>query len=331
MYLRKIITTTLFVLLCFGMIELSYRYFAVGSAAFSLKRFNSFNMLPLSGLVQPSEYPGIFYELKPNLDTLFHDIPFKTNSAGLADQEYAQNKADNTVRVAVLGSSWTMATDVAQQDTYHSVLEAELSATSDHQNYEFLNFGVEYYGLREIVDTARYRVMEWDPDILVVAITAFTARLRWEEPSKRELLPDKVYPVFESYSLRELDYIMGSGMYTKGVSSRPRLKLSEQDAYRSQIARAFYELDQIATDNNIPVIIMWLSYLKPPKDVEQEMQRLDQELDVIFVDTYNSLIALGDGKNRGVRKNRHPDALGHKTIAQSLKEAMLKNKLLPGL
>ena len=331
MFLKRIITTSVFILLCFGMIELSYRYYKVGSVAFSPTRFRSLNMLLLSGLVQRSQYPGIFYELKPNLDALFRDIAFTTNSAGIADQEYSLKKADNTLRVAVLGSSWTMATGVAQEDTYHSVLETELSASSERWNYELLNFGVEYYGLREIVGTAQHRAMEWDPDILVVAITPFTARLRWDEPSEKEALPDQIDPLFQSYALRELDYIIGGGVYSRGLSSRPLLKRSEGDAYLAQIKRAFHELRQIATDKDIPVVVMWLAYRKPPKDVEQELRSLSAELDVIFVDTYNSLIGSTDGSKRGLRYSSHPAAKGHQVIAKSLREAMIKNELLPGL
>ena len=61
------------------------------------------------------------------------------------------------------------------------------------------------------------------------------------------------------------------------------------------------------------------------------MESLKRELGCIFVDTYNSLIGSSDGANRGLRYSRHPDAQGHLVIAKSLREAILKNELLPGL
>jgi hypothetical protein len=330
LFLKKIIPISIFVLLCLGMVELSYRYYASGDAAFSPTRFNSFNMLLLSGLIQRSQYPSVFYELKPNLDALLQGIPLKTNSAGMADNEYALIKPDDTMRVAVIGSSWTMATGVAHDSAYHSLLETELSAASKG-NYEFLNFGVEYYGLRELVGTARHRAMVWDPDVIVVAITPFTARLRWDEPSETDILPEQTYPFFQSYMLRALDYIIGLGYYQRGLDNRVTLKPTEQGVYIAQIKRAINDFQQLAAEKDIPLMIMWLAYREPSTEVQQLLEELSAESDVIFVDAYNSLLGSGNKQLHSGRFNKHPNAQGHKIIAQSLKEAMLENNLLSGL
>jgi hypothetical protein len=312
------------------MVELSYRYYASGTAAFSVKRFNSYNLLLLSGLVQRSQYPDIFYELKPDLDTLLQGISFKTNSAGMADKEYSRAKPENTLRVAVAGSSWTMATAATQDSVYHSLLEAELSASSTSHDYEFLNFGVEYYGLRELVGTVRHRAIEWDPDILVVAITPFTTKMRWDDPSSAEELPEQTYPFFQSYALRALDKISGLDSYPKGLANRPVLQTGS-GAYQAQLERAFKDLHQIASEKNLPLMVMWLSYKKPSIKTQELLKNLSAKYDVIFVDSYNWLDNSDNTLLYSSRFNKHPNVHGHELIAQSLKEAMLENELLSGL
>jgi hypothetical protein len=58
---------------------------------------------------------------------------------------------------------------------------------------------------------------------------------------------------------------------------------------------------------------------------------LSAKYDVTFVDSYNWLNNSDKSLLYSGRFNRHPNLHGHKLIAQSLKEAMLENELLPGL
>ena len=53
--LKSIVKIVVFVLLCFGFIELSYRFVASGFIAFNPVRFNSMNVILKSGLVQDSD------------------------------------------------------------------------------------------------------------------------------------------------------------------------------------------------------------------------------------------------------------------------------------
>ncbi len=46
----------------------------------------------VSGLIKPSSYTKIIFELKPNLNTYFKMARFMTNSCGLRDKEYLVDK-----------------------------------------------------------------------------------------------------------------------------------------------------------------------------------------------------------------------------------------------
>lgn len=93
------------------------------------------------------------------------------NSEGLRDREYAKSKPDNTIRIAVLGDSFTEAQQVALEDTYWSVMEDTL--TSCHNwighNVEVINFGVSAYGTAQELITLRHFVWDYSPDLVLLA------------------------------------------------------------------------------------------------------------------------------------------------------------------
>ena len=126
-WLKTAAIAAVFLVAMFIVLELSLRVYLFGSAGFSPAKVGSFSQIFNSGLVQPAANLEIWYELKPNQNKLFRGVPFKSNSQGLADDEYALEKPPNTIRVAVVGSSWTMGSGVELDDIYHSVLERLLN------------------------------------------------------------------------------------------------------------------------------------------------------------------------------------------------------------
>ncbi|MGI9290077.1 MAG: hypothetical protein ACR2QG_02230 [Gammaproteobacteria bacterium] len=291
------------------------------------------NMLLQTDLVQESSNPEIYFELKPNLDTWFQAKRLRTNSRGLADKEYALEKPDNTFRVAVIGSSWTMPTGVLLEQAFHTVLEDELNNESDKLNFEFINFAVEYYGLREQIATARDKAMAWQPDMIIFGITTFTAALRWTDVTENEPLPDTTYPIFSSYSLRELDRLLKTDYFKRSFTSRPGLKRRDRGVMHAQLERAVGELDAMTESEGIPVVIMWLSNTHPGKETVAHMNELCESNNMLFVDAYKVLSSSNDGDGqKGIsRFDKHPNGVGHRLIAEYLKQQMLDRNLLPSI
>ncbi|TDJ44566.1 MAG: hypothetical protein E2O50_02885 [Gammaproteobacteria bacterium] len=72
------------VMICFAL-EMTYRVYLFGVAGLNPVKVNSFVNIFASGLVQPADNLDIWFELKPEQNTLFRGAPFVTNSHGLAD------------------------------------------------------------------------------------------------------------------------------------------------------------------------------------------------------------------------------------------------------
>lgn len=320
----------LFALLCFLLIEQSYRVYTAGSAAFNPWRFNSLNMMPRTGLVKLSQYPDVYYELKPNLDDWFAGVRFRTNSAGLADREYTLEKPAETFRVAVVGSSWTMATGVAQQSAYHAVMEEMLNERYPGKRFEFLNFGVEMYGLREIAGTVRHRAMQWDPDLVLVSITTYTSYLKWVEPTPDQQLPERFNPFFSSYVLRALDWHLKTDFIPRTLEERPIIG-RDHELGEQQVRRALREIDAATDPAGVPVAVMFLSFLPPADSLDTAIQSESDTLGLHYIRAYRAI----SGNEEMIRKrsvsptNKHPNAKTHKILAEYLLAELQAKNLIP--
>jgi len=325
--LRKIGGITLFALAVFLVIEISYRIYVVGPIALNPFKVNSLNVVTRSEYVQPSEYPDVFFELKPNMSGWFKGVRFATSSAGLADIEYEQQKPPDTFRVAVVGSSWTMPSGVEPEHAWHAVIEDKLAGEA--VRYEVINFGVEYYGLRELVGTLRHKALNWQPDLILVAVTTFTASIRWEEPGAGEQLPDRVYPFFESYTLRAFQKSLGIAPRSSN-EVRNHLAKDDYEARLEQVQRALRELDELTADN-VPVVVIFLGYVPLKKQIESSVSELADSLGIELVFANRLFTDLGLTKSRyQISKfDRHPNAAGHYLIAEGLATELAARGLLP--
>lgn len=94
------------------------------------------------------------------------------NKHGLRDRNHALAKPEDTVRIAVLGDSFTEAWQVPVTETFWSIMEKELAncTTFANQEVEVINFGVSNYGTAQQLLTLRHKVWQYQPDIVVLAM-----------------------------------------------------------------------------------------------------------------------------------------------------------------
>ncbi|MGL5061778.1 MAG: SGNH/GDSL hydrolase family protein [Microcoleus sp.] len=96
----------------------------------------------------------------------------RVNSEGLRDREHSKAKPPNTLRVAVLGDSFTEAIHVPIEQTFWSKLERKLGnckTVKGQKNVEVINFGVQGYSTAQALVMLRKKVWDYNPDIVVLA------------------------------------------------------------------------------------------------------------------------------------------------------------------
>jgi hypothetical protein len=206
MLLRKLLTLVVLALLAVILIELTYRVYLFGAAGLTIEKVNSVHPLSLSGLIQPSRYSGVVYELKPGLDTWFKLARFRTNSVGLPDREYSLSKPENTFRIVVIGSSFSMAAGVAMEDSWQDVLERDLNARVEGIKVEVINFSVGGYDPRQLLATLTQRGVLYAPDLALVDLTLTSPSLMREDEAYHRPFapPTPTYPFLHSFAFERL-------------------------------------------------------------------------------------------------------------------------------
>lgn len=116
------------------------------------------------------------YALKPGVEGWYRkegEAYVRINSAGLRDREHNKVKPAKTLRIAVLGDSYTEALQVPFEKSFCAVLETKLRECqgSAGNEVEVLNFGVSGYGTAQELITLREYVWQYSPDIVLLAVT----------------------------------------------------------------------------------------------------------------------------------------------------------------
>jgi hypothetical protein len=95
----------------------------------------------------------------------------RINSLGYRDSEHEIAKPAGTFRIAVLGDSFAEARQVAQEDTFWSLLGRNLGSCPglNSRNVEVLNFGIGGYGTAQELLTMRKDALRFSPDLILLA------------------------------------------------------------------------------------------------------------------------------------------------------------------
>jgi hypothetical protein len=129
---------------------------------------SSMHDLDLGDIVQPSRYPGIVYELRPNVRGQFVGQPLLINSQGLHDYEYSRRKDPGTFRIVGVGDSSLFGWGVPFEDSGLKVLERRLNETFRAQKFEVIDFAVPGYNTAMEAETFVKKCLEYAPDLVLL-------------------------------------------------------------------------------------------------------------------------------------------------------------------
>jgi hypothetical protein len=134
--------------------------------------------LRLLGLARPAFYTYDQYRgwaLRPGAegwDVKEGEAYVSINREGFRGPETTIAKPPGTVRIAVLGDSFTEAQQVAEDRTFSAVIARSVAdcPALRGRKAEVLNFGVNGYGTTQELMTLRHQVWQFSPDIVVLAV-----------------------------------------------------------------------------------------------------------------------------------------------------------------
>ncbi len=319
--LGNLIVLALSTLLGLILLETAYRFYLFGWDAFSIEKVNSVNALGLSGLLQPSSNPDLVFELKPNVDTYFKLVPFRTNSRGLRDKEYTPGKPEGVFRVAVLGDSFTLPSGVAIEDAFHSLLEDRLNSGSESVRYEFINFAVGAYTMQQYLSAIRHKAMEYDPDLILIGFCAGN--------DHKVFLPDRfpdryrpkgrTYPFYGSFVVGAIAVKLQEPQVEE-----ERGRLTDRQA--RYLERVFGELAALSKADDIPIV---LAYLSNQAENYQPLEELALANGIEhFLDVSSAFKATDLSDYRILPIDNHPNTHAHQIFADRIYEYLVREDLL---
>ena len=137
----------------------------------------------------------------------------RINSAAMRDREHSLRKPPHTLRIAVLGDSFTEAVQVPVEDTYWALMEQRLSHCDSRGDraVEVLNFGLSGYSTAQELLTLRHRVWAYDPDLVLLAF--FTGNDFTENLRALDGYPMRPYFIFQGTRLALDDSFLRSEEY----------------------------------------------------------------------------------------------------------------------
>ena len=112
--------------------------------------------------------------LRPGHKFVFRSEGYSSNvinSRGLRDREHSLEKPAGTLRIAILGDSFSEAFKVSQNKTFWAVLERELQAMPEYrdQKVEVINFGVSGFGTIQEWQMLEHYARDYSPDLVLLA------------------------------------------------------------------------------------------------------------------------------------------------------------------
>jgi len=94
------------------------------------------------------------------------------NSDGLRDREHTISHPANTLRIAVLGDSYTEAMQVNQNEAFWAVMAKDLQHCDNlrGQKVEVINFGQSDLGTTQELIVLRHKVWKYSPDVVLLLL-----------------------------------------------------------------------------------------------------------------------------------------------------------------
>jgi lysophospholipase L1-like esterase len=280
------------------------------------------------------EYGKFFrlYKSKPNLDLAdprFEHYRVVNNSFGLADREYAVERAPNTRRMVFLGDSIVRGLGTPNDQTFSAQLEDQLNRahlSTNVRRYELLNMAESGYRITQILDLTLEDAFQFRPDVYVVALSELSINQKWSVHLS-QLVDDGVDLKYDF--LR--DVVRQANLEPGENSATRQAKLS-----RFMIPTVQWSLREIrkkARSHGAEVVVLLIPNLResgfldlafrPVRTVLREEQIPTIDLLASFDEAPFRVIDAGDGM--------HPSAAGHRLIYSKLYSRIVSEPSLRSL
>lgn len=279
------------------------------------------------------------------------NIAYSINSEELRDYEHSLDKPNQTIRILVLGDSFTFGQGVKEFDKiYPSLLEKMLNNKTQATRYEVINFGVPGSNEFMKIDILKQKGLKYRPDIVI-----FQHRLWYGDIN----LMKKYIPTIEiEAKARELNlyFFVWINSKIRKINSKimgfvfqeknNKKKGYSVDMYGSDsddvlfLKEVFKELGNISRERNLTVVCLnlvwfdtkdWETTYNSQKDSYDFIKSVCEENNFYFLDPYDFYRPYTVKELRISFLDPHPNEKGHKVISEAVYAFLIKEKLITDL
>jgi hypothetical protein len=293
-------------------IEQTYRVYLFGSAAWSFERLDSVHDLWTSGLIEQADDREIVFELRPNVDAYFKLARLRTNAQGLRDVAYPLAGTPGTLRIAVVGSSFTMPAGVPLEGSWHYQLEQRLDALDPARKHEAINFAVGGYSARQMIAVLKKKVFAYSPQLVLFELTTHTPYLDYPPDfySKPYAVPAVTHPFFRSFVLDRL----------RAPAAGPNADAVPYASDRlAAVDATMQEAAGIAAEHGVPICFLVLNMNQETAANAKALLGVARRHSSCAVDTTPAFAGMDLAKLVIYPIDAHPNAIAHGIFADAVK------------
>lgn len=306
-------------------LEQGFRCWLFGWKAFDIEAMRNNVPINNAGFMVQSPFDDIYWALKPDLDTSFKLAHLTTNSYGLADREYSLEKPENTYRIAVLGDSYSMASGVDTDKSFHALLEKRLNENGK-QPYEIINFAVGGFGLERYNATLEHITSAWKPDAILLGYCGFNDHQAL--PPKTDNIPPFNPPRIDGFQISYIhEYIKMKDAEKIAMQNTSGMVLAEK--HLSFIDQEFGNTRKLA-DQIKPDMSIVLAYLDNREHSEQDLQNIQalaNKYNMQFVDTSRQFIGTSIDEYSIYLLDSHPNDQAQIMFSNTIFDFIQQKKL----
>jgi hypothetical protein len=281
---------------------------------------------------RPSDWPNIMetdaarytgdnliVELVPSTTINFQGATLSTNRWGMRDRDYQKIPPPGTYRIALTGPSFVMGSGVADDEVFEWLLEDRLNQENDgsqYARYEILNFAVAGYSAIQNLMVLEQKGLAFQPN------TLFFVAHQHEEASAALYLADRISAGADLPYGDLIELARRAGVEAGGTREETERRLKP---IQSEILSWTYRrIVAVSRAHDILPVWIFMPTLEDPVREEDVAQLAQLAEDSGFI-----VLNLADAyENQDVDSlvvaywDRHPNATGHRLIAERLYQAL---------
>jgi hypothetical protein len=279
---------------------------------------------------QRSSIPGLDYELRPNVEGFAAETPIRTNHFGMRDRELTIERPESTIRIAVLGDSFTFGMGVAADAPYPKALERLLNESRRDEScrFEALNFGVSGYSTKDEAALLEHRVIGWDPDLVVVGYVL-------NDPEDEPVDPLHWYYADHAWWQRSYALHFFSSVRRiwgiRVLAGRDYTRWLHVDSAKwDGVVGAFQDIERVADENGIEVVLTifpifpwerWQDYRYA--DLHVQVAGAAEGAGLHVIDLHPVYLEYPPADLRVSEQDNHPNRVAHDLAGRAIRERIL--------